>query len=589
MEHKQVNERYASAGYQSAVGTVIAAGVFAAVIAAFLAWAAYHYTVTDPARAAQLEKLKEEAKTKPADEKLAAEVLVLDTQVRRDQLARVQFLKRGTGLLVGTLALGVWMTVRARGYTRRYSLPGREGDVKAELVKQAEHVRAGLTAAVVILAGGALFWSLRVPGENATPTEAGHTEDQTAAIPEEIHSEDVSFATMEEMEAEWPTFRGPGGLGVCGFTNVPTEWDAKSGKNILWKMAVPLAGNGSPVVWGKRVFVSGGSAEKQQVFAFDADTGKLLWTGDVKITEDPAREDMNIMEDTGFAASTPVTDGRRVCAIFAGGDIGCFTAEGQLLWQKHLGVPDSMYGYAASLTAFEKAVIVQWDVGGEAGASKLIALNWQTGETLWGTARPVPNSWASPTVVKVGDAYRVLTAASPYVIAYDAKTGAELFRAECVEGDIAATPIYANGMLFTMEPYQKLVAVKTEGAAGDVTKTHIAWEAEGGMPDICSPVSDGVSVWTLASDGNLDCYKTADGSEVYEQSLEGMYQASPVLAAGKLYLLAQDGTMVVAEAGNVYKEIGRNALGEDCVASPAFAEGRIYIRAKEHLYCIGAK
>ncbi len=216
-----------------------------------------------------------------------------------------------------------------------------------------------------------------------------------------------------------------------------------------------------------------------------------------------------------------------MCAIFAGGDIGCFTAEGRLLWQKPLGIPDSMYGYAASLTAFENLVIVQWDVGSETDQSKLIALDWQTGQTVWQTPRPVPNSWSSPTVVKIGDAYRILTAASPFVIAYDPRTGSELFRAECIEGDIAATPIFADGKIMTMQPYQKLVAIRTEDAAGDVTATHIAWQTEGAMPDICSPLSDGVFVWTLTSDGKLSGFKVSDGSEVYAQSLERMFQASP--------------------------------------------------------------
>jgi outer membrane protein assembly factor BamB len=247
-----------------------------------------------------------------------------------------------------------------------------------------------------------------------------------------------------------------------------------------------------------------------------------------------------------------------------------------------------MYGYAASLTAFDDKVIVQYDVGYDTDLSKLIALNWQTGKIVWQTARPVPNSWSSPTVAKVGDGWQVLTAASPYVIAYDPQTGTELYRAECIDGDIAATPIMADGKIVTMQPYQKLVAINTADAAGDVTASHIAWQADGAMPDICSPTSDNTFVWTLASNGELGCYNVSDGAEVYTKALEMMFQASPVCAGGKLYLLAQDGTMLIAEAASEYKELYRNALGEDCFASPAFADGRIYIRSKQNLYSIGS-
>jgi outer membrane protein assembly factor BamB len=104
---------------------------------------------------------------------------------------------------------------------------------------------------------------------------------------------------MDQMEAQWPTFRGPGGLGVCRFGAIPTEWDAASGKNILWKTPVPLEGNSSPVVWDKRIFVTGAAEDRQTIFCYDAETGKLLWSGDVAVSDDPARAELSIMEDTG--------------------------------------------------------------------------------------------------------------------------------------------------------------------------------------------------------------------------------------------------------------------------------------------------
>lgn len=580
MEHEQANDRYASTAYQSAAGTAIAAGVFALVIAVLLGVQSYRYVVSDAARAVTLEKLKEQAKANPANVKLSEEVTALDTQLRRNQLARMQFLRRGTLLLVGTLALGIGAVVWAKGYNKELPMPGPAVDVKSEQIQQAQRVRTAVTAAFVLLAGGALFWSLYAPE---------HQSDEQEKEPALKYAEDLSFASMEEMQSQWPTFRGPQGLGICRFASIPTAWDAAGGKNVLWKTALALPGHSSPVVWGKRIFLTAATDASQKVFCVDTETGRVLWSGEIAIPDTAARAKMNILPDTGYAACSPVTDGRRVCAVFAGGDIGCFTVEGKPLWQKHLGIPESAYGYAASLTAFEKVVIVQWDVGYEAGQSKLMGLDWQTGQAAWETPRLVPNSWSSPTVVKVGDTYRVLTAASPYVIAYDPKTGGEVFRAECIEGDIAATPIIADGKILTMQPYQKLVAVKTEGASGDVTATHIAWQAEGAMPDICSPVSNGTFVWTLTSDGTLGCYRISDGSEVYSQSLGLSFQASPVLAEDKLYILAQNGTMIIAAAKGEYKELGRCTLNEDCFASPAFAEGRIYIRAKENLYCVGVK
>jgi outer membrane protein assembly factor BamB len=131
-----------------------------------------------------------------------------------------------------------------------------------------------------------------------------------------------------------------------------------------------------------------------------------------------------------------------------------------------------------------------------------------------------------------------------------------------------------------------MVAIKPAGQ-GDVTKTHIAWKAEDGIPDICSPVSDGTYVYLLDSGGLITCYKVENGQKMYEHELEEECRASPSIVGDKLYLLDLKGFMHIVQAGPAYKELGKCALGEECFASPAFADGRIYIRGTKNLYCIG--
>ncbi len=565
---------YESTSYQSAVGVAIVAAVFTVIIAVLLAINVHAIKVGIPARSAELEKMKEQAKANPTDTTLAQLILDVDTQLRRDQFAGLYFVKRGTILLVVTLVLLVGSILWAVSHHPKKPEILPQGDLKTHQVRQASLTRTTFSVAVILLCSAGLFWVLHAP-----KTEI--VSDDTVAT--------SLYTSMKEMEDQWPTFRGPGGLGICQFENIPDTWDGTSGENILWKTPIPLPGHNSPIVWGNRVFLTGATEDKQQVFCFDADSGQLLWSGDVPIPASPAREDMDIMEDTGYAACTAVTDGKRVCAIFAGGDMGCFTIDGNLLWEKHLGIPESAYGYAASLTAYEKTVIVQWDVGydeGDESKSKLFGLDWQTGKTVWETKRPVVNSWSSPTVVKIDQEYEILTTASPYVIAYDAKTGAELRRAECIEGDIAATPIIALDRIIAIEPYNKMVAinaspVQSEGA-------YIFWENESEMPDICSPVSNGQFVWTLTTQGLLGCYNVKDGTEVYAQEIKGNFQASPTLVGEHLYLLSEKGTMLILDAGSEYKQIGQNQLDEKCRACPAFQDGRIYIRGDKNLYAIGA-
>jgi outer membrane protein assembly factor BamB len=229
------------------------------------------------------------------------------------------------------------------------------------------------------------------------------------------------------------------------------------------------------------------------------------------------------------------------------------------------------------------------DQGTEAGRSELIAITMADGKIAWRTKRPVPNSWTSPTVVKAGGNYQILASGSPWVIGYEALTGRELWRASCLGSDIAPTQILAGGLALAIQPYDKLYAIRMDNTGGDVTQSAVAWQTQGDMPDICSPVSDGKLVWTLTTDGTLSCFDLAGGTLVYKQSLEGDFYASPSLVGDTLYILKRNGQMILLQAGREYKEIGRCAVEEDCFASPAFAEGRIYLRSTKSLYCIGQK
>ena len=576
MNHDNDNSALQSSLRQAAGGTVIVTLVFGTLLAALLSVSLYHYLVTDPARAVELEELKELSKQSPANTSLAEQIGELDIQLRRDQFARLYFLQRGTLLLIANATVLIAAALIRTRHLRVGALPETSADRKKEQIHHAMQVRTAVTLAAIALGAVGLYLAQRPIGIEAPPP-------QTAQAPAE------AFATFEQMRQQWPAFRGADGSGVCTFSDIPADWDGPTGRNILWKSPIPQPGHNSPVIWGDRVFLTGATETQQQIFCYDLNSGALLWTGDVTVTADPARDEMYVMEDTGHAASTAVTDGLRVCAIFAGGDVSCFTVDGEKLWQRHLGVPESAYGYAASLTAYKKNVIVQFDVGYEDDKSKLIALDWQTGKTAWQAARPVPNSWTSPTVVQLGQSYQLLASGSPWVIAYDPATGQELYRADCLSGDVAPTQIAAANKIIVVEPYNALKAINTEQAAGDITQTHLAWTASCNAPDISSPVSDGKQVWIVTGNGELLAFDIADGSPIYSQQLRGEFQASPSLVGSTLYLLSVKGAMLLVETGREYKEIKRLELGEKCYASPAFAPGKIVLRTEKHLYCIGKK
>lgn len=403
----------------------------------------------------------------------------------------------------------------------------------------------------------------------------------------------------EPLTLDWAAFRGTKGQGVSTNTGFPISWDETLGKGILWKSPVPLNGACSPVVCGNRVFLAGANAEERVVYCFDADTGTLLWQRNVAASatqEEP-------FDATGYALPTVTMDGRCVFAAFGTGTVACFTYNGDAVWSVELGLPKNSYGHASSLLIAGGSLIVQMDQSPEwpPGApgwvyhSRLLGLDPLTGATVWSASdgqREVEASWSSPILIDTAGTLQVITVARPVVFAHDPADGTELWRINdetgIGTGDTIPSPAYAGGKVVVQG--SEVVAISPEGS-GDVTSTHIEWTTD--FPDhgIPSPVGDAACVYILDDTGALTCLNTADGSTRWTQTLSSKseYGASPILAGGHLYCLNNDGhTTVLAVSPSGAKEVGMGTLNEEgeCVATPAFASGRIYIRTTKFLYCI---
>jgi outer membrane protein assembly factor BamB len=539
--------------------------------------------IDDPNRAKQLELLKLETRDNPDDQQLLSqmrrlylqikqdEIRRLDLQIRQVRLRRWALSRQGSFLLIGSIVVFLIGIKAASAYKKKPPAPQPPPDRLKEQLQKAIRSRWAVTLAALALGSTTLFLTTR-PWIDLTTADFKTT----------------SYPSMEEIGKNWPRFRGPGGLGISAYTNIPQNWIGRTGEAILWKSKVPLPGFNSPIVWQDRLFVTGGDPNVREVYCFDALSGKLLWTRGVISSPQGTTEPLELMEEggPGYAAPTAVTDGRRVCAIFATGDVGCFNFEGTKLWTRNLGVPDCAYGYASSLAMHRNLLLIQYDQAtADDGLSKLIALDTFTGRTVWETKRPVPNSWSTPIVAQVGNQHQIVTCADPWVIAYE-PNGTELWRANCLSGEIAPSLIYTAGFIIAIEPYMTLVAIKPDGR-GDITKTHIVWKTDNNTPDISCPVSNGEFIFFITTEGLLTCCNISDGQKLWEKELQKDFLASPSLVGNRLYMLSEKGVMFIAEVGTEYKELARCELGEDCSASPAFMNGRIYIRAKNNLYCIG--
>ena len=391
-----------------------------------------------------------------------------------------------------------------------------------------------------------------------------------------------------EYKANWPRFRGPDGGGLSTQGDVPVACDVKSGENIAWSVDVPAAGFSSPVVWGNQVFLSGGDEAGREVMCFDGQTGKLRWQTAVPKPTDNPGEKPEVPDQSGMAAATVATDGRRVYAIFANGDLGAFNFDGTVAWSKHLAISKNPYGHAASLLTWQDRVIVQLDQGDpDDKLSKLTAFDGPTGAVVWDQPRPAGASWATPIVFDAAGQSQIAALAVPWVISYSAKDGTEIWRAECLDGEVTPSPIFAGGLLLVPSPSVKLQAFRPDGR-GDVTKTHAAWVAEDGIPDVTSPVSNGELVFVIDNGGTLTCYDNKTGKKQWQQDLGEGCNASPSIAGNKVYLITKQGVLIVVEAARQFKQLAQSPLGEPVYASPAFIQNKIFVRGTKHLICIGA-
>ena len=375
----------------------------------------------------------------------------------------------------------------------------------------------------------------------------------------------------------WPGFRGPGGLATAGADKAPATAAAGIGR-VAWKAELSHNGNGSPIVWGERVFVTGADKKQGVVYCFKTVTGEPVWRREVPLTglAEP-------MEDTGYAASTPVTDGKQVYAIFATGDVVAFDLDGKPAWQAQLGEHKAPYGYASSPVLHRNHLLVQYDQQ-EEGESALLALDVSTGKIGWRAKRNMGPSWSTPLVIGTRRGPQIIVCANNGIAAYAPEDGREILTVHCEAQDLVPVPTVAGGLIIAAMTDAGTLAISPDGD-GDVTKTHVVWHNEDAVSYVPSPVGFGDLFFQL-DDGKLTCHKAADGKEVGAMELDGEFYASPIVCEGALLLLDRDGAMTAVKAGPALKKIGARAVGRSGNASPAIAGNRLFVRTDKALVCL---
>lgn len=420
--------------------------------------------------------------------------------------------------------------------------------------------------------------------------------------------------------ANWPQWRGPAGTGVSADTAVPTEWSES--RNIAWKAPIGGLGVSSPIVWGDRAFITyqvgasalrggnhptfiqGGDAraagevplggerpseinDKIQfvVAAYQTSDGKLLWEYKLNADGDlpPVHEKRNL------AVSSPVTDGERVYAWFANGQLAAVNTNGKLAWSRHLGKEyktfDLAWGHASSPALYRDRLLLMCY---EDSFAYLLGLDSRTGKELWKVERPAPlKSYSTPLVLETGKGPEVIVNATGGLEAFDPCDGKSLWTFKEETRFAVPMPVIHEGVIYTSRGYRSgpYMAMRA-GLRGDVAKDQLLWHVPTGAPYTSSIVYSNGLIFFAQEAGIVSCVEAETGKLVWRERLGGIYSSSPVAAGDRVYLFSETGETIVLRASRKPEVLARNKLDGHVIASPAIAGGRILIRTDRHLIAV---
>ncbi len=413
-----------------------------------------------------------------------------------------------------------------------------------------------------------------------------------------------------DVEGGWPAWRGPNRTGSAPAGNPPIEWSED--KNVRWKRAMPGLGLSSPIVWGDRLFLTtavptGERVENSpapvrgdgvvpdqvlsyEVHALDRRDGSTVWRRSV-LTEAPHE---GHHPDGTWASGSPVTDGEVLIAFFGSRGLFAFDLDGRELWRRDFGDMRTRLGFGegSSPALHGERVFVIWDHEDD---SFIVALDKNSGEEIWRRPRDEMSAWTTPLVVEHGGRTQVVTSATNRVRAYDADTGEPIWTTTGMTLNAIPSPVYADGVVYLTSGFRgsKLMAVRLDGAAGDITGTdHVVWSVDRDTPYVPSPLlHDGVIYFTKSNRGILSAYDAATGEALYANQRLGVVRniyASPVAVGDRVYFASRDGEFLVAKAGPKFEVLAESELDDRFDASPAIVGDEIYLRGRRNLYCIAA-
>lgn len=395
---------------------------------------------------------------------------------------------------------------------------------------------------------------------------------------------------------DWRQWRGPSQNGVAPGSGYPLKWDEES--NVIWKTEIAGWGTSTPAICRNQLLVTTSDEGKNYVICFDRQ-GKQQW----KVQAGESSSNRN--RKASASNPSPTTDGKHVYAYFKSGELVCLDLQGKIAWrtnlQKAFGADRLNWDLGTSPVLTKDNVVVAVM---HQGPSYVVAFSKDKGEQAWkqtrdlGAPAEARDSYSTPVVVQENDREALVIVGGDHVTAYAANDGKELWRVGGLNPQkqrnfrSIASVVATEGFIITPYSRGKTLLGIRRGGSGDVTKSHVVWTQYGTFSDVPTPAAQDGLVYLCTDRGEVVCVDAKSGNEVWRIALPRnryLFSSSPIIAEGRLYATREDGTTFVVQLGEKPKLVATNVLRENTYATPAFADGRIYMRTSGYLFCLGKK
>jgi outer membrane protein assembly factor BamB len=388
----------------------------------------------------------------------------------------------------------------------------------------------------------------------------------------------------------WPEFRGPTGDGHANSSRIPLEIDQSV---VRWQVPIHGKGWSSPVAWENQIWLTTATEDgtKMSVICVDRKSGKIVH--DKLLVENSEPDFCHPMNS--YATPTPAVEAGRVYVHFGSYGTFCLDAkDASIIWKRDDLKCNHHRGPASSPILHRDKLFVAFD---GFDLQYVVALNKSDGKTIWKQKRDInygtengdlKKAYCTGTVIKIGDQEQLVYPSAIATVAYNPEDGESLWRVYHQGMNASARPLYGEGLVFITNGMGSMVAVNPSGE-GDLTQNGIAWSSRKGVAKKSSQLLIDGLLYMISDDGVASCREPKSGKVVWLKRLKGSFAASPIYAAGRIYLFDREGKIIVLQPGRDFKQLAESNLGAGFMASPAVIGDDLILRGKSKLFCVGAE